>query len=1179
MHLFLTEPVRSVSPCRIKRKHSLIRFAMRVSLFYCSLLLGTVPLLMGHTGKGQELHEMTVTLEVQHENLTSVLKKIEQKTGLSFVMPLDEVETYNNISFRKARRTIKETLDIALKDTSLGYRQVKPKTVLIFVVKKADRDNIPDDPLSETRVLADLPAIVTLPVKGKVTDEKGEGLPGVSILLKGTQQGTISDAKGTYALEVPDENAVLVFSFVGFESKEVVVGNTNVLDVVLKVDEKSLEEVVVVGYGTQKKVNLTGSVSTIDAADLTAVPMPSLAQSMMGRAAGVFIKNGNGQPGQNKTTFNIRGFGTPLMIIDGLPASQNDFNHIDPNEIESFSILKDAASAAVYGARAGNGVILITTKKGNTSAPEITYNANVGAQFFAVIPEFVSSADYARMENMARYNEGQAPIWTNDQIQKLSDGSDPLRYANTNWWDETLRQFAPLVQHNINVRGGTEGVRYFVSGGYQSQRGMERSNDTKSDRYNLRSNIDVSVTKKLNVNLNLSLIYQDYIGSVFQLERGSVAGIMTRIYRARPFFPAHYPDPTKLPAVGGADDAPTVYTEIDNVGYKKWNKLTGDAKMTFSYQLPFGIQARANYRFYRLTDQYKEKRKKTPTYNYNPDSDEYTLVRYIFDPSQLYEKRSVANNLDQQYFLTWNKTFNKHYFDALLVHEVLSNSEDWIEASRRRYDFDIDYLFAGPDLDKDNNGSAGQGGRKGWVTRLNYDYEGKYLVELNGRLDASPRFPREKRWGFFPSASVGWRISEEDFLKNSAPFLNNLKVRASYGKLGYDNVGNFQYLQTYSVASTHIFDGVSNTVEKGIRADALANTTITWEKMTTSNVGFDFGLWNNLLEGSMDYFYRRRTDVLGARLQSLPNVVGANMPQVNYAEYDNRGWELMLNHQHRVGDITYSLGGNVSWNREKALLVDQNEFASQEARRTGNRIGEWTDVVWGRMTDGLFQTKEEIENWADQDGRNNATILPGDVKIIDYNGDGRITNEDNVIIGRGTFPKLTYGVNLSLSWKGFDLGMLWQGAGLYDFNLRNSPDLTLPLYAGNTPTTAMLKNSYVPQTDAEHQWLPANTDARWPRYRTDNYNRGHTSFAFNDFWLINGSYVRLKNLELGYTLPAALTQKWAIRKCKIYVSGSNLLTFSKLDFLDPEADTSPAYTFGDYYPPVGSYNVGLLLQF
>lgn len=1017
-----------------------------------------------------------------------------------------------------------------------------------------------------------------LDVSGKVVSSTdGLGIPGVSILVKGTYTGTVTDVEGNYKISLTDDMAVLVFSSIGYLSQEVEVNGRSIINITLEEDVQSLQEVVVVGYGEQKKENLTGSVSTVNTEELRVAPMPSITQSLAGRASGLYVKNGNAQPGQNKTSYNIRGFGDALIIIDGYPASENDFTQLDPNDIENISILKDAASAAVYGARAGNGVILVTTRRGSVSDTKITYSGNYGLQYFSVVPDFVSSENYARMENMSRYNEGLAPVWTNEDIQKFADGSDPERYPNVDWWNRTLRKYAPQVQHNINVQGGTEKVRYFVSGGYFTQEGMEKSGDTQSKRYNLRANLDVAVTEKLDLGVDLSVLNQDFMGPIYQMERiGSRFGTMGSLFRVRPYFPERFPDPTKLP---GLEQAPYVNTEIDYVGYKSWNRLTGDAKIKFSYELPFGFEAKANFHFYRTYLDSKDKAKKTPLYDYNFDTGEYTVRGYTNDPSSLLERRERESSLNQQYFITWNRTFDDHNFNALAVYEILSDNSNWIEASRIRYDFDIDYLFAGPDQDKDNNGRAFEGGRKGFISRVNYDYRGKYLVELNSRVDASPKFPEDTRWGFFPSASLAWRISDESFISDNFSFINNLKVRASYGKLGYDNIGNFQYLQTYSLTSQHIFDGVSNELNKGIRSDALANPTITWEEMTTTNAGLDFILWNYRLEGSLDYFYRLRSEVLGARILSLPDIVGANMPQVNYAEYDNRGVELSLNHINKFRNVDFSIGGNVSWNREKSLLIDQNEFSSDEARRRGNRIGEWTDRVWGKMSDGLFQTKEEIENWPDQDGRNNASILPGDVKLIDYNGDGVINSDDDVLIGRGEFPKLMYGINLSAAWKGINFSMLWQGAGLYDLNLRRSPDMTLPFYAGNTPITAMLHDSYVPVTEAENQWLPPNTDARWPRYRTDNYNRSHSSYAFSDFWLINGSYIRLKTVELGYTLPQNITQRVGIESCKIYVSGFNLLTFSALDFMDPEIDTSPSRLFGLYYPPVGTYNMGLSLQF
>ncbi|KAF0238604.1 MAG: hypothetical protein FD181_816 [Prolixibacteraceae bacterium] len=1014
-------------------------------------------------------------------------------------------------------------------------------------------------------------------ITGTVKDTRGVSLPGVSVVVKGTSTGTVTGNDGSFQLQVPFETRSLVFSFIGMKSQELSVIGITIVNVVLEEETFGIEEVVAIGYGTMKKVNLTGSISTIDADVLTATPQPTLAQAIMGRAPGVFIKNVNAQPGESKISYNIRGFGTPLLIIDGFPASDNDFRQLDPNDIEEFSILKDAASAAVYGARAGNGVILITTKRGKDSDATFSFTGNYSLQFFAQVPNFVNSEMYARMENVSRFNEQLAPVWTDEQIQKFVDGSDPDRYPNTDWWKESLRKYAPQSQYNINVRGATDKVKYFVSGGYFTQRALTRTDDTQYDKYTLRSNLDLILTDKFSMGVDISLLYQEFMGPVHQVERtGTKEGIMGNIFRSRPYFVARYPDPTKLPTMGGADNAPNILG-IENSGYNSWNVLTGDIKLPFTYNLPFGIVAKANYRIFRKYTNRKQFERKTPTYNYNWDTGVYTLMRYLNDPSRLFEYRQLENGIDQQYSFSWDNEFNDHSISALVISEILSYNDEWIDASRIRYDFDMHYLSFGPDRDRSNGGRASEDGRLGFVSRLNYNYKGKYLFEFNSRYDASPRFPKETRWGFFPSASLAWRISEENFIKRNYSFITNLKLRASHGRLGNDNIGNFQYLATYSMSTDHIFNELTNNLERSIIAGALPNPHITWEKMTTSNIGLDFNLWQSLLDGSIDYFYRLRTDVLGARIQSMPNVVGASMPNVNYAEYDNRGVEFSLSHKYKINNLHYSIGGNISWNREKTIFIDQSVFTNQEFFRTSNQIGQWTDRWWGRKTAGLFQTKEEIELWADQDGRSNSTILPGDVKFIDYNGDGRISSEDNVIIGRGIFPRVMFGIDGSLSWKGFDFNMLWQGAGLFDINIASALDYQLPFYAGNTPMTHMLEGSYVPEGNP---WLPANTtNATLPRYRTDNTNRVHPSFSFSDFWLVNGAYIRLKSAELAYNLPVKVVNKIGIDHCKVYVSGYNLLTFSHYKPLDPEVDTHPRRIMGNYYPPVGSYNFGIMLNF
>jgi len=1119
---------------------------------------------------GNSFSQVTLSLHFNKANIQEVLGSIEKKTDYIFLYK-DEI------------------LD-GSKEISVDFQDAKFEEVLKSV---CDQSNVDYEVRDRQVILKEKPVETTIPpplqqlqkreISGMVVDNKGLPLPGVTVVAKGTTNGTITDAEGRFKLSVPMDAKILRFSFIGMNNQEIIIGALTQINVTMSESATSLEEVVVIGYGEQKRVNVLGSISTVKAADLTVNPMPTIAQSLMGKTSGVYIKNVSGQPGTKvNVTYNIRGFGTPLIIIDGSPASDSDFQKLDPNDIENLSILKDAATASVYGARAGNGVVLIKTKRGAISAPKVTYSGNFQVQYFLVMPKWVNSEQLARMENLGMYNQGSPTIWSNEQIQKFHDGSDPDRYPNTDWWGQTVRKFAPQTQHNINVQGGTEKVKYFVSGGYFYQEAMLKANDTKNKQYSLRSNIDIALTKKLNVNLDLSLSYQDFIGPFLQMERETDQkySIMTYLFRARPYNNFSLPDPTK-PNGDVGDGNPYLNSQSEFTGYRQNKELKADSKIGFSYELPFGIQAKANFHFYFDNQFNKLVNRYTPMYGYNWDTKVYTIVGYT-EPgySKVYQYTNYNSNFDQQYFLNWGKKFEDHNVSAMLGYEQLTNKNDWFEASRMRYAFNIDYLFAGPALDQANNGNAGQGAREGVISRINYDYKSKYLLELDSRYDASSLFPRNSRWGFFPSASVGWRISEEGFIKNNLKFLTNLKLRASYGRLGYDlNTNSFQFLQTYSLSGTYIYNGITNVLSNGLKADALPNLSITWEKMTTKNIGLDFNLWGTQLEGSFDYFYRLRSDVLGTRIQSIPNVIGASLPQLNYAKYDNRGWEFSLNHKNKIFGADYSIGGNISWNREKTVYVDQNVFSNQESLRLGNRIGEWTDNVWGYMSDGLFQTKEEINKWADIDGKNNATVTPGDVKFVDYNGDGKITSADQVIIGRGDLPKIMYGINMSVAWKGIDFSMLWQGAGLYDFNLRNSPDLTIPFYAGGeTPQLSVLNDAYVPEGNP---WLPANTtNAKWPIYRGETNNRANPSYTYNSqLWLTNGAYIRLKSIDLGYTFSNHLTKKLGIDKCRIYVSGYNVLTFSVLKFVDPEIDTRPARTFADYYPPVGTYNLGIKLQF
>lgn len=1018
----------------------------------------------------------------------------------------------------------------------------------------------------------------TKTVTGTVKDDTGIGLPGVSVVVLGKNTGTITNGDGFFTVNNVAASAKLKFSFIGMKEQIVTVGNNTTFNIVLVTDVSQVEEVMVVGYGSQKKVNVIGSVSSIKTEEMKTVPTPTIAESIMGRTSGVFVKVKSAQPGDySEISYNIRGFGDALLIIDGMPASNEEFLLLNPNDIEEFNVLKDAATAAVYGARAGNGVILIKTKRGKIQAPQFSYTGSYGLQKLTMLPHAVNSSQNAQFENVARENAGLTPLWSQETIDKFTANNDP-NYPNTDWWNLTLRNFAPQTQHNISVKGGTEKIKYFVSAGYYNQESLYRSNDLKNNKYNLRSNLDITLTDKLDIGVDLSILENDVVGPSWDMKSlNGHLGVMELLYRSRPQYPATYPDPTKLSAMGNDDLNPVSATKISDVGYDKWNSYTVDSKFRISYKLPYGLNAKALINYKRAFKRDKRYEKLAPAYWFDYDAQGnivYHNHRNFNNYNWLKESYTGSQALNMQYFLSWKKDIGEHKINALAVYEYLSSKGDNFNAQRIRYDLDVDYLFAGPDLDKSNNGSAWQDGRIGQILSLDYSFKDKYLLGLNGRRDGSPKFPDETRWGLFPSVALGWRISEENFIKSNAPFISNLKLRASWGKLGYDQTGNFQYLSTYSIKPSSLM--INGVVKNGINADNIPNYNITWEKITTSNIGLDFGLYNNNLTGSIDAFYRKRSDVLGNKQTSLPDIVGATMPMENIEKYSNRGFELTIDYKNKAGDFSYEIGANASFSRERIEYVEQPEYASEEERRRQNRIGQWSDTKWGYLADGVFTSQAEIDNWAIIDGRNNATVNVGDIKLIDYNGDQIINSSDNVIISRGTSPDLVFAANTSVSWKGISLNMLWQGAGLYDIHYGKSADLSDPFMGGNAPILEMYNQSYVP----ENNWgIPVNTDSHplFPRFYWSSYST-HNKNVNTSFWYKDGTYLRLKSIELGYDMPKKWINRFGIRNLKLYCSGYNVLTFSALKFYDPELEGGTDVNV-ERYPATANYSLGMILDF
>jgi len=1024
-------------------------------------------------------------------------------------------------------------------------------------------------------------------ITGIVTDaQTGETLPGVNVYVKGTTIGTSTDLNGNYSLNV-DENVVLCFSFIGYITAEVPVAGKTQVNVSLNRSVSAIDEVIVTGYASQRKVDVIGSITTVKAEKLTAVPVPTLVQSMMGKTPGMFMKIQSAQPGDlSGLKFNIRGFGKALIIIDGMPASDEEFLLLDPNDIKELNVLKDAATAAVYGARAGNGVVLITTKRGRAQDAKFTYSGNFSLQKLTMIPHAVNSWQNAQFENIARENVGLEPLWTLEEIDKFKANDDPWNYPNTDWWKATLRQFAPQTIHNLNVNGGTERFKYFVSGGYTYQESLYRSNSLKNKKYNLRTNLDIALTDKLDFGIDLAFLIHDNFGPASEFGRkiepeSSAMSIMMMLYRSRPQYPLEYPDPTKYAAMGNDDVNPVTATRPECVGYRKWDAFTGDSKFRFEYELPAGFKAKALFNYKRKMRADKRHEYLAPAYWFDYDEEgniQYHNHRNYNKYNWIKEDRTTSQVSNQSYILSWAGKFGDHKINALAAYERLSSEGQLLSASRIRYEYDIDYLFAGPDRDKNNNGTAWQDGRISQILSVDYNFQEKYLFGFKARRDGSPRFPPKTRWGIFPSVSAGWRISQEDFISENAPVISNLKLRASWGNLGYDETGDYQYLSTFSIIpASYMADGI---VYSSIRADAIPNLNITWEKITTSNIGLDFGLFEGTIEGSFDFFYRKRSDVLGNRLVSLPDVVGASMPQENLEEYSNRGFEITLNYMKQFGNFLFSTGGNVSFQRERIDYVDQPEYASEEARRRYNKIGTWSDTHWGYLADGLFTSQEEIDNWAILDGKGNATVRPGDIKNIDYNGDGVVNKDDYVIIGRGTTPDLMFNWNVDFAWKGFEFNMLWQGAGMFDIWLANpyNSNYRNPFHGGNAPTLEMYKYSYTP----ENKWgMPANLDpnALFPRYTWSG--KTHNENGNSSFWYHDGTYVRLKTIDLAYNLPKKMMNKIGIENLKVIVSAYNLITIAKLRFIDPEMGSE--HTHGEFdpevYPSTANYNIGVVLKF
>ena len=992
-------------------------------------------------------------------------------------------------------------------------------------------------------------------VSGRVSsDEDPEGLPGVNVLIKGTAQGTITDIDGNYSIEVPSPEAVLVFSSIGFVSEEVVVGTQSVIDIMMIPDITSLQEVVVVGYGEQKRETITGSVASIDGKEITKSPTPNVTNSLAGRLPGLAVNQRSGEPGRDDPSILIRGSGTfgddgvnsPLIVIDGVPRS--NMSRLNPQDIESISVLKDA-SAAIYGARAANGVILITTKRGKAGKPVFDFSYNHALQRPTRVLDVLDAPTYAQAFNEgAWYRAGRPDDWTpfysDEAIQKYADGSDPVLYPNTNWINETLKPYSTQKRLNLSATGGTEDVRYFLSFGSTTQDGSFKNDPTNYQQYNMRAKVDVNLTENLTIGANLSATLNDKTYSSVATDDEAFVNFVN-IYLANPTLVARYPN--GLIAPGRLGENPLLQ---DQRGYFNRDESQIYSTFTASYKVPFleGLKLEGSYN-YDMTNQ-QQKRWRLPYFyhEYNTVTGEYDRKQGTGSSSaELWDRYSKWSTELYNFRINYDQTFNKHHVGVLLGTEQQKNRYNWVEAYRRNYVSSvINQINAGSNdpADKNNGGSATIGGYNNYFGRLNYDFAGKYLVEFVFRYDGSQIFPSEGRYGFFPGVSAGWRLSEEPFISNLG-FINQLKLRGSYGQIGNDRVNPYQYLQAFSFEDNYVFGGGD---VPGVRPNVLPNNNITWEVSEKLDLGLEGTLWDRLLGFEFTLWRENRSNILATRNVSISNVFGfSGLPDENIGKVKNQGFEMVLSHQNSLGDLTYQLSANTAFARNRIEFMDEVPQDEPYKNQTGHPVG--AGLFY--QADGIFNTQDELDAYP-----HITNTQVGDIKILDLNDDGEINGADQYRLNYTSIPEYIFGLTTNFQYKNFDLNVLFQG----QTNAYNYDDSFGAL--GNPA----FDNALVER--ATDRWTIDNPNGTMPR--ADGNAPGN-----NTMWVFDATFVRLKNIEFGYSLPQELVSKIKLTNARFYVSGFNVFTWAKeVKWADPEANGGVLY-----YPQMRVLNAGVNIKF
>lgn len=1009
----------------------------------------------------------------------------------------------------------------------------------------------------------------SLDVSGRVLGSDGPEV-GVVISVVGGAANSITDQDGYYSIQVPNANSVLLYSLLGYKEQRVSVQGRSVVNVRLEEEHTSLDEVVVIGYGTQRKEFVVGSVSQVSSKDLLKAPVTNVQNMLAGRLSGMTTIQQTGTPGDDSARLLVRGFSTfndssPLMLVDGVEMPMSQLN---PNDIASVTVLKDAATAAVYGVKAANGVILVTTKSGSRGRSSISYDGSVTFDLNTAMPKMLNAQDYIYWHNLARTLDGQTPYWTDGHLANMKAKGI---LGDTDWLSEIYKKFGLTQNHNISATGGNERVRYYASIGYNGQDGILRNTDFS--RYNFRANVEANLAQNLDFMINVSGSHSDRHWPGLGITAQSEFSPITRAFYALPLLAKEH---NGLPL--GYYNGVYTYSPLAslNTGYQHQRRWNAEIRSQLSYKFDAikplkGLKALVFFAYnfgYTLDHNFLETYK---NYSYNPLNESISLLTSDGIPESNFNKsHSSGFQMTIRPQLSYEREFaGKHNVTGLFLFERYYSHSDTMTGYKKGYfsDNPVDISMGMENQSPFVSGSHGNKGMASFVGKLGYAYAKRYMVEATLRADGSYKFAPQNRWGYFPSVALGWVLSEESFLKGKADWLDWLKLRASFGILGSDDTDPYLYLQTYKVASYPIVIG--GQPQSAYYTSGYVYDNLTWSRTNTWNVGFETRMFRNRFSFEFDWFYKLTTRILESEQGGstyAPSLGGNNPIWVNSGSVDNRGFDITIKWGDRFSSgWSYSLTGILSWSRNRVLQKKISDNHPSYRAVLGQPIGS----IYGFNALGLFQTQEQVDNYPTAPS---GTAALGEIMYEDINGDGKIDSmHDFVKIGRSRVPEMVFSLNFEVGWKGLNLSALLQGATLCNYSLtgtykNGSSDNTMY-------TRAFYGSGNAPYYLVENSWRPDNTDAKYPRLRSSyNANNGWSS----SFWIVDGSYLRLKNLQLSYTLPEKLFSKESfLQNVMVYVAGTNLLTFSGFKYIDPE---NPGINNG-YYPQQRTFSLGLKLTF